>query len=48
VRCPGQRPLLDQRRAAHVGGMVPHLAEALPFFEARVAGLPQIGSCWAI
>ena len=32
----------------HVGGMVPHLAEALPFFEARFAGLPQISSCWSL
>ena len=32
----------------HVGGMVPHLAEALPFFEARFAGLPQIGNCWSL
>jgi pimeloyl-ACP methyl ester carboxylesterase len=32
----------------HVGGMVPHVAEALPFFEARFAGLPQISNCWLI
>lgn len=30
----------------HVGGMAPHIAEALPFFEARFAGLPQLGNCW--
>ena len=29
----------------HVGGMAPHIAEALPFFEARFAGLPQLGNC---
>ncbi len=33
---------------AHVGGMVPHLAEALPFFEARFAGLPQVSNCWLL
>ena len=32
----------------HVGGIVPQTAEALPFFEARFAGLPQIGNCWLI
>lgn len=32
----------------HVGGIVPHTAEALPFFEARFAGLPQVGNCWAL
>lgn len=32
----------------HVGGIVPQTAEALPFFEARFAGLPQLGNCWAI
>jgi pimeloyl-ACP methyl ester carboxylesterase len=32
----------------HVGGLVPHVAEALPFFEARFAGLPQISNCWLI
>ena len=32
----------------HVGGMVPHVAEALPFFEARFAGLPQWSNCWLI
>jgi pimeloyl-ACP methyl ester carboxylesterase len=32
----------------HVGGMVPHVAEALPFFEARFAGIPQLSSCWLI
>ena len=32
----------------HVGGMVPHVAEALPFFEARFAGLPQLSNCWLI
>lgn len=33
---------------AHVGGMVPHIAEALPFFEARFAGLPQLSNCWLL
>ena len=32
----------------HVGGMVNHVARALPFFEARFAGLPQLSNCWAI
>ncbi len=32
----------------HVGGIVPQTAEALPFFEARFAGLPQISNCWAL
>lgn len=32
----------------HVGGMVPHVAEALPFFEARFAGVPQVSGCWLI
>jgi len=32
----------------HVGGMVPHLAEGLPFFEARFAGLPAVSNCWLI
>lgn len=32
----------------HVGGMVPHVAEALPYFEARFAGIPQLSSCWLI
>lgn len=32
----------------HVGGIVPQTAEALPFFEARFAGLPQIGNCWLL
>lgn len=32
----------------HVGGMIPHAAEALPFFEARFAGLPQLSNCWLI
>jgi hypothetical protein len=32
----------------HVGGMAPHIAEALPFFEARFAGLPQWSNCWLI
>ncbi|KQV65011.1 lipase [Nocardioides sp. Root122] len=33
---------------AHVGGMVPHVAEALPFFEARFAGVPQLSNCWLL
>jgi pimeloyl-ACP methyl ester carboxylesterase len=32
----------------HVGGMVPHVAESLPFFEGRFAGLPQLSNCWLI
>lgn len=32
----------------HVGGIVPHTAEALPFFEARFAGLPQVSNCWVL
>ncbi|NYE37336.1 pimeloyl-ACP methyl ester carboxylesterase [Nocardioides cavernae] len=32
----------------HVGGIVPQTAEALPFFEARFAGLPQVGNCWLL
>lgn len=29
----------------HVGGIVPHVAEALPYFEARFAGLRAINTC---
>ena len=29
----------------HVGGMLPHSAEALPYWEARFAGLPQVNGC---
>lgn len=32
----------------HVGGMIPHAAEAMPFFEARFAGLPQLSNCWVL
>ncbi|RYB91370.1 lipase [Nocardioides glacieisoli] len=32
----------------HVGGIVPQTVEALPFFEARFAGLPQVSNCWLI
>ena len=32
----------------HVGGIVPQTAEALPFFEARFAGLPQVSNCWLL
>lgn len=32
----------------HVGGLVPHVAESLPFFEARFAGIPQLSNCWLI
>ena len=32
----------------HVGGIVPQTAEALPFFEARFTGLPQVSNCWLI
>ena len=32
----------------HVGGILPHVAESLPFWEARFAGLPQISNCWLL
>lgn len=32
----------------HVGGMIPNTAEALPWLEARMAGLPQGSNCWAV
>ena len=32
----------------HVGGIVPHAAEAQLFWEARFAGLPQLSNCWLI
>ena len=32
----------------HVGGIIPQTAEALPFFEARFAGIPQLSNCWLI
>ncbi|SEC56396.1 Secretory lipase [Nocardioides exalbidus] len=32
----------------HVGGIVPQTAEALPWFEARFAGIPQISNCWLL
>lgn len=32
----------------HVGGIVPHAAEAQLFWEARFAGLPQISNCWLL
>ncbi|MBL0748712.1 lipase family protein [Nocardioides baculatus] len=32
----------------HVGGIVPQTVEALPFFEARFAGLPQLSNCWLL
>jgi pimeloyl-ACP methyl ester carboxylesterase len=32
----------------HVGGMVPHVTESLPFFEGRFAGLPQVSNCWLV
>jgi pimeloyl-ACP methyl ester carboxylesterase len=32
----------------HVGGIVPQTVEALPFFEARFAGLPQVSNCWLV
>lgn len=32
----------------HVGGIVPQTVEALPFFEARFAGLPQLSNCWLV
>ena len=32
----------------HVGGILPQTAEALPFFEARFLGLPQLSNCWLI
>jgi pimeloyl-ACP methyl ester carboxylesterase len=32
----------------HVGGIVPHAAEAQLFWEARFAGLPQLSGCWLL
>lgn len=32
----------------HVGGIIPQTVEALPFFEARFAGIPQLSNCWLI
>lgn len=32
----------------HVGGMANHVARALPFFEARFAGVPQVSNCWTL
>lgn len=32
----------------HIGGMIPHVIESLPFWEARFAGLPQLSNCWRI
>jgi pimeloyl-ACP methyl ester carboxylesterase len=32
----------------HVGGIVPHAAEAQVFWEARFAGLPQVSNCWLL
>lgn len=32
----------------HVGGIVPHAAEAQLFWEARFAGLPQVSNCWLL
>lgn len=32
----------------HVGGIVPQTVEALPFFEARFAGVPQLSNCWLV
>lgn len=34
--------------AAHIGGAFPSSVESHAFFEARFAGWPQIGNCWAI
>lgn len=34
--------------AGHVGGILPHAAEAYLFFEARFAGLRQLSSCWRL
>lgn len=33
---------------AHVGGMIPHSAEALPWFDARFKGTKQRSNCWAV
>lgn len=30
----------------HIGGIAPYVPQALGFFEARFAGLPQISNCW--
>ncbi|RYB93185.1 lipase [Nocardioides oleivorans] len=32
----------------HVGGIVPQTAEALPWFEARFAGIGQLSNCWLL
>lgn len=32
----------------HVGGMVPHVAESLPFWEARFSGRRQLSNCWML
>ena len=32
----------------HLGGMLPHVTESLPYWEARFAGLPQFGNCWTL
>lgn len=32
----------------HIGGIFPHVAESLPFWEARFLGLPQLSNCWRI
>ncbi|QIK77325.1 lipase [Nocardioides piscis] len=32
----------------HIGGMIPHLNTALPFWEARFTGLPQLSNCWTL
>lgn len=32
----------------HIGGMIPNTSEALPWFEARFAGLPQLSNCWTV
>lgn len=32
----------------HVGGMVPHVAKSMLFFEDRFAGRNQVNSCWRL
>ncbi len=32
----------------HIGGILPHVAASIPFWEARFSGLPQISNCWRI
>ena len=42
------RSIIEAQRIGTIKPTVPQTAEALPFFEARFAGLPQVGNCWLI